>query len=51
VKRALQWSGVAFLLFVIAYRPETAVNAFSTIGSTIAEIGRALGNFVTKLIA
>lgn len=43
--------GVAFLLFFIAYRPDSAQGAFSALGSTVADIAKAIGNFIDSLIA
>lgn len=51
VKKILTWGGIAFLLFFIAYRPDSAGAVFQSIGGTIADIGRGLGSFVRDLIA
>ncbi|MFC0528232.1 hypothetical protein [Phytohabitans kaempferiae] len=51
VKKILTWGGIAFLLFFIAYRPDSAADVFQSLGSTVADIGQGLGDFVTGLIA
>jgi hypothetical protein len=51
VRRIATWGGIAFLLFFIAYRPDSAADVFQSLGSTVADIGQGLGDFVTSLIA
>lgn len=51
VKRVLTWGGVAFLLFFIALRPDSAADVFMSIGSTVADIGQAVGNLVKRTIS
>jgi hypothetical protein len=51
VKRIMLWTGIAFLLFFIAYRPDAASGVFQALGRTIADIGGGIGNFVREIIA
>ncbi|HWH00219.1 MAG TPA: hypothetical protein VNV66_13055 [Pilimelia sp.] len=51
VKKILTWGGIAFLLFFIAFRPESAADVFKSLGSTVADIGQGLGDFVSSLVA
>jgi hypothetical protein len=51
VRKIATWGGIAFLLFFIAYRPDSAADVFQSLGSTVADIGQGLGDFVTSLIA
>ncbi|BCB80082.1 hypothetical protein GCM10022251_07400 [Phytohabitans flavus] len=51
IKKIFLWGGVAFLLFFIAYRPDSAADVFQALGSTAADIAQGLGDFVTSLIA
>jgi hypothetical protein len=51
VKKIATWGGIAFLLFFIAYRPDSAADVFQSLGSTVADIGTGIGDFVTSLIA
>jgi hypothetical protein len=51
VKKILLWGGIAFLLFFIAYRPDSAKDVFSSLGNTVESIGDGLAEFVGSLIA
>jgi hypothetical protein len=51
VKKILTWGGIAFLLFFIAYRPDSAADVFQSLGSTVADIGEGFADFATSLIA
>lgn len=50
VKKVMTWGGIAFLIFFIAYRPQSAANVFRTIGSGIVDIANGFGNFFTSLV-
>lgn len=49
VKRILTFGGIAFLLFFIAYRPDSAGEVFLAIGNTIGDIGKGLGEWSRSL--
>lgn len=51
VKKIATWGGIAFLLFFIAYRPDSAADVFQSLGSTVGDIGKGMGDFITSLIA
>jgi hypothetical protein len=51
IKKVLTWGGIAFLIFFIAYRPSSAADVFSSIGTTVADIATGFGDFFTDLIA
>ncbi|GGJ92133.1 hypothetical protein GCM10010123_22420 [Pilimelia anulata] len=51
VKKVLTWGGLAFLLFFVAFRPESAANVFKSIGGGIADVAEGLGEFFTNLVA
>jgi hypothetical protein len=51
VKKIATWGGIAFLLFFVAYRPDSAADVAQSMGSTVADIGRGFGDFLTSLIA
>ncbi|MEJ3743208.1 hypothetical protein WEI85_07970 [Actinomycetes bacterium KLBMP 9797] len=51
IKKVLTWGGIAFLIFFIAYRPSSAADVFSSIGTTISDIATGFGDFFTDLIA
>jgi hypothetical protein len=50
-KKVLTWGGLAFLLFFIAFRPDSAAQVFKSIGGGIADIAQGLGDFFTSLVA
>lgn len=51
VKKVLTWGGIAFLIFFMAYRPESAASVFKTIGSGILDIGNGFSNFFSSLVS
>lgn len=51
VKKVLTWGGIAFLVFFIAYRPDSAADVFQSLGSVIADMGRSIRDFFGGLIA
>ncbi|GAA5193016.1 hypothetical protein GCM10023322_53870 [Rugosimonospora acidiphila] len=51
VKKVLTWGLVAFLIFFVAYRPESAAAVFQSLGSTLVDIATGFGNFFSSLIA
>ena len=51
VKKVLTWSGVAFLIFFIAFRPVSAAEVFKSIGASIMDIATGFGDFFTNLVA
>ncbi|HIV59228.1 MAG TPA: hypothetical protein H9902_14855 [Candidatus Stackebrandtia faecavium] len=51
MKKVLTWGGVAFLVFFIAFRPESAGNVVSTIAGTIGAIGAGFASFISNLVA
>lgn len=51
VKKVLTWAGIAFLIFFVAYRPESAADVFKSLGSGIITIAQGFGDFFTSLVA
>lgn len=51
VKKVLTWGGIAFLLFFIAYRPESAIDLVQGIGNAFVGIGQGVYDVVSRLIA
>ena len=51
VKKILTWGGLAFLLFFIAFRPDSAAEVAKSLGGTLNDIGQGLGDFVSGLVA
>lgn len=51
VKKVLTWGGIAFLVFFMAYRPQSAASVFRTIGSGILDIGNGFSDFFASLVS
>jgi len=51
VKKILTWGSIAFLIFFIAYRPESAANVFKSIGGGLMDIVNGVGDFFGNLVA
>lgn len=51
VKKVFTWVGVAFLIFFIAYQPNSAADVFKSLGSGIVGIAQGFGDFFTNLVA
>lgn len=51
VKKVLTWAGVAFLIFFIAMRPNSAADVFKSLGGGIMDIAQGFGDFFTNLVA
>jgi len=50
-KKILTWGAIAFLLFFVAFRPESAAQVFKQLGNGVANIAQGLGEFFTNLVA
>ena len=50
LKKLLTWSGVAFLVFFVAYRPDTAAQIVQELGSGVVAIGQGFMDFVGNLL-
>jgi hypothetical protein len=51
VKKVLTWCLVAFLIFFIAGRPQSAAAVVKTLGSGIMDIASGFGDFFSNLVA
>ncbi|GAA4922556.1 hypothetical protein GCM10023223_49660 [Stackebrandtia albiflava] len=51
MKKILTWGGIAFLVFFVAFRPESAGNVVTTIVGSIGDIGRGFATFISSLVA
>ncbi len=51
VKKVLTWLGIAFLIFFIAFNPDSAADVFQSLGGTVADIAQGFGTFFTNLVA
>jgi hypothetical protein len=50
VKKVLTWGGIAFLIFYVAYRPQSAATVFKSIGNSIVDVAQGFGTFITSLV-
>jgi hypothetical protein len=50
-KKVLTWGFVGFLIFFIAFRPDSAAHTFKTIGAGLMSIARGCGDFLTSLMS
>jgi hypothetical protein len=51
IKKVLTWLGIAFLIFFIAFNPESAADVFESLGGTIGDIAEGFGTFFTRIVA
>ena len=51
VKKILTWGSIAFLIFFVAYRPQSAAQVFKSIGGGIMDIASGFGEFFARLVA
>jgi hypothetical protein len=49
VKKILRWGGLAFLVFFIAYRPQSAANVVTSLGGGLLDIANGFGDFFASL--
>lgn len=51
VKKILTWASVAFLIFFVAYRPQSAADVVRSLGRGLMDIGSGFGDFFSSLVA
>jgi hypothetical protein len=51
VKKILTWAAVAFLIFFIAFRPDSAAEVFKSVGGGIMDIAQGFSDFFSSLVA
>jgi hypothetical protein len=51
VKKILTWGGIAFLIFFVAFRPDSAAQVVKSLGGGIMDIAQGFGDFFTSLVA
>jgi len=51
VKKVFTWGGIAFLIFFIAFRPDSAADVFKSLGGGLMDIAQGFGDFFTSLVA
>jgi hypothetical protein len=51
VKKVLKWAGLAFLVYFVAFRPQSAANFVTMVGDTLLNTANGLGEFVASVFA
>jgi len=51
VKKILTWGAIAFIIFFVAYQPQSAAQVFKNIGGGIMHIANGFGEFFARLVA
>jgi hypothetical protein len=50
VKKILRWGGLVFLVYFVAFRPQSAANLVNMIGSGLLSTASGIGDFFSKVI-
>lgn len=48
-KKVITWIAIAFLVFFVAFHPDTAAHVAHSLGQLIANLGKGFGDFFTRL--
>jgi hypothetical protein len=48
-KKVVTWAVIAFLVFFIAFHPDTAAHVAQSLGTLIVNLGKGFGDFFTKV--
>jgi hypothetical protein len=51
IKKIMTWGGIAFLIFFVAFRPDSAANVVKALGGTVMDIAQGVGDFFSNLVA
>jgi len=51
VKKILTWGSVAFSIFFIAYRPDSAAQVAKSIGSGLGDLANGITDFFESLVS
>ena len=50
LKKTMTWAGMAFVIWFVAYRPDSAAKVVRGIGNLIGHVGTGFGDFFTRLV-
>lgn len=50
-KKLLTWGFIAFMIFFIAFRPDSAAQLFRSVGAGLMAIAHGFSDFFTGLVA
>lgn len=51
LRKLLTWALVAFLIFFVAFRPDSAAEVAKSLGAGVMDIAQGFGDFFTSLVA
>jgi predicted membrane protein len=51
LKKLLTWAVVAFMIFFVAFRPDSAAEVVKSLGAGVMDIAQGFGDFFTSLVA
>jgi hypothetical protein len=51
IKKILTWAFVAFLIFFVAFQPDSAADVAKTLGAAFLDIAQGFGNFFASLFS
>jgi hypothetical protein len=51
LKKLLTWIAIAFVIFFIAFRPDSAADVAKSLGTGIMDIAQGFGDFFASLAA
>ena len=51
VKKILKYGGVAFLVYFVAFRPQSAANLVDTVGTGILNTASGIGDFFAMVVS
>lgn len=50
LRKYLTWAGIAFLIFFVAFKPDSAAEVVYTLGNTAVDIMANMGDFFSGLV-
>ncbi|GIG74576.1 hypothetical protein HC028_15830 [Planosporangium flavigriseum] len=48
-KKAVTWAVIAFLVFFVAFHPDTAARVTRSLGTMVVNVGKGFGDFFTRV--
>jgi hypothetical protein len=48
-KKVVTWAVIAFLVFFVAFHPDTAAHAAQSLGTLVVNVGKGFGDFFTRV--
>jgi hypothetical protein len=51
LKKLVGWALIAFMIFFVAFRPDSAAEVVKSLGAGVIDIAQGFGDFFTSLVA